>query len=341
MISSETTSQCLFRMALAVIYLAAFCYNSASYATGGRGGPNAAWVGKNFHGQKCQGFHGTVGTYDYLKRNEFLGLLANMHEHHFSPGVENLTQGLSSSPMGDIDFILRTVPNHHRAMASAIKFRNRNPVWPPSTKGMPAECYLQRAIKFSPNDVTMHYQYAMLQQNFKQHAGAAKSYQEVERLSPGDPIVQYNLALALVEIKQYKQARKIAENLYAQKFPLPGLKRKLIAAGYWKPEPKKKAKPTQAQIEAYARAMEKRAVKESANGTPGSDPAPLKTGETAAKTDEEDISSSSPTVVEDNTVTTSGRIEPIDPQPEPVALDEELTDSTISQQGVNPSIAQQ
>lgn len=224
----------------------------AAYAQAGyRKGPAAPWVGKTAEGQKCTGGQPTAGPWDYLQRRKWAGPLASIEEHHFNRNVELLIRGISTEPMGDIDFTLRAFPNHHRALTSAVNFRVRNKRWPQTSKGRQAECYLQRAIAFSPKDPTLHPLLAHVLHRLNKPTQALVSYRKAIADHPRDVMLKYNMGLALTDIKQYKQASRIATEIYAADFPLPALKRRLVAAGEWKEPPakaeKEGSKPGQAE----------------------------------------------------------------------------------------------
>ncbi|NND68829.1 MAG: hypothetical protein HKN19_14665 [Halioglobus sp.] len=193
----------------------------------------APWVGKTAEGKPCKGGQPTSGPFDYLRRRQLVGQLEVVEEHHFNRNVENLIKGITTEPMGDIDFTLRSFPNHHRALNSAVKFRLRHKRFPPKSKGLRAECYLQRAINFSPNDPIP---YGLLGYTFHKlgkPSRAVEPYKTALKMSPGDMMLKYNLALALTELERYHAARAHAEEVYDAGFPLPALKRRLLEAGHW------------------------------------------------------------------------------------------------------------
>jgi tetratricopeptide (TPR) repeat protein len=194
----------------------------------------APWVGKRLDGKPCKGGSPDGGKiYDYLYRQNFAPTLSLVEENHFTRGVENLSKGKSSTPMGDIDFVLRIFPNHHRALRSAVEFSLKHKRYPASEHGLPAECYLSRAMKFSPSDPvppSLLGYYMHRKGKLKQ---ALKANEVAMRLSPSDVMTRYNTGLLLVELKRYDEARAIAEPLYDAGLDLPGLKNKLIRAGAW------------------------------------------------------------------------------------------------------------
>ena len=67
--------------------------------------------------------NGEVGPYDYENPNDQIQLIPFVEANHFNPDVENLVRGQSSAYiMGDLDFVLRAVPNHHRALMSLMRY---------------------------------------------------------------------------------------------------------------------------------------------------------------------------------------------------------------------------
>jgi tetratricopeptide (TPR) repeat protein len=228
---------------LALIGLGSF--SSGSHAWEGH--QRAPWVGTMLNGTKCDGGQVPFGPYDYLQRNTLKAQLEVVEESHFNEDVESLTKGMSASAMGDIHYTLQTWPNHHRALNSAFRYRlQHREQWGSgdnTAQNYPAECYLQRAIKFSPNDPIPYMLHGMLMHQMKQYEAALKSYRQAIRLRPDDLVTEYNMGLTLVELKKFGEAQKVADKVYAADFPLPGLQRKLAEAK----KQRAKARATQAQ----------------------------------------------------------------------------------------------
>ena len=109
--------------------------------------------------------------------------------------------------MGDIHYTLSAWPNHHRALKSAVDFRLQHPKWPEKSRGLPAECYLQRAINYSPNDGTPYLLFGILLHKMKQYEAALQAYENADRLIPNDMMIKYNMALTMVKLKKYKEAQ--------------------------------------------------------------------------------------------------------------------------------------
>lgn len=256
-VSGKTSRRLLpgasYRRSAVAIALALTTFFSASTAQA------APWVGEDFRGKECEGFQGTAGTHNYLHRGNprIASMLALTEEHHFNEDVETLRKGITTEPMGDVDFVLRSFPNHHRALYTAMQYRLKHRKWPKKAKWQTAECYYQRAINFAPRDLTIHSQYAILQYKFKKYKGALETYQAADKLNPDDPLLMYNMALTMVKLKKYKDAKKVAERVYATGFPLPGLRNKLITAGHWKDETSAETLEDKAQkLEAERKAAE-------------------------------------------------------------------------------------
>jgi tetratricopeptide (TPR) repeat protein len=199
---------------------------------GGQGTAN--WVGYSMKGTPCTGKDPhNFGPYDYTKTDH--SQFSVVHKAHFSSDVEYLRGGKAGiNASGGIDYTLTVIPNHHRALNSAIKLQLRNKAGDMSdSPRSPAECYLQRAIAYSPDDATAYMLYGMLMHRYERYEESLKLYQRALELSPGSANLDYNYALLLTDMERYGEARKIADKLYSAGFPLPGLKNRLSAAGEW------------------------------------------------------------------------------------------------------------
>lgn len=196
----------------------------------------APWVGENFSGAPCRGKPSGFGPYDYLQRNQLAKKLRLVEGAHFDSRVEALTggaKGKGSNPLPDLDYTLRAFPNHHRALNTAIRhdLTKAEPTY--NTSFSPAECYLQRAVNFSPKDATAHMLYAILLHRTNNYTSALEEYETAKKLEPHNTQIIYNMSLLLVDLKRYEEARSNAVDIYARGFPLQGLKNQLKDAGYW------------------------------------------------------------------------------------------------------------
>jgi len=213
------------KLASGVLLLCFFCTALASDSS-------APWLGESLHGAACQGpSAGNFGPYDYLVHKDKLPLV---ERRHFTLQVEQLVRGeTTQNAMGDVRYTLVRFPNHHRALYSAVRFSLSS-----SDEAMrrryPAECFLQRAIHFSPRDPVPLMLYGLYLHRLGKLDQSLQKYQLAEELAPNDTNLLYNLGLVHFDRKNYDVSHRYAVKAYSQGIALPGLKRKLEQAGYWK-----------------------------------------------------------------------------------------------------------
>jgi len=191
------------------------------------------FVGVDFQGLACEGFSGGYGPFDYLLRSRYSKELKLVEDYHFTREVESLNKGSTNMrPYPDIEYTLRAWPNHHRALNAMARLEERkrakrrgNPI--------PAECWFQRAINFSPKDATSKMLFGNYLSRFGRDNDAEEMYRAALVISPADLEIRYNLALLLVRQGRFEEAREQAKVAYRGGYPLPGLRRKLEEAGYW------------------------------------------------------------------------------------------------------------
>jgi tetratricopeptide (TPR) repeat protein len=190
-------------------------------------------VGNTFWGVPCSNLgRGTeYGPYDYTQRASYMGNLKLVEEYHFGPQVERLLAGQNNvDPIGDIDYTLRAWPNHHRALNSVIRLRLRsgsNAVYYQKSGYGPAECYLQRAVNYSPKDAMVRMLFGILFHRMERYEEAMSQYQIAEKLQPKDLQIKYNLGLLMIDMEKLEEAAAYAAEVYQADFPLLGLQRKL------------------------------------------------------------------------------------------------------------------
>jgi tetratricopeptide (TPR) repeat protein len=155
--------------------------------------------------------------------------------HHFDAGVERLIRGKTGHwPGGDIDFLVRFSPNHHRGLAALVRLSLRDKTPKPSGVHIPVECYLLRAVEFTPSDAEVHKIYGTYLARLGRDPEALARFEHAEKLSPDDPVIAYNIGLLLTEKRDFERARAYAEKAYAGGVELPGLRDKLARQGQWR-----------------------------------------------------------------------------------------------------------
>ena len=154
---------------------------------------------------------------------------------HFSSSVQRL-KGRTSSLMGDLDYTLRAIPNHPRALLAVSKLERRVgrlPQEPNNTWLRTADCYFDRALRLTPQNPIVHMIYGIHLHAINDLKKALKHYKIAERLNPESAELAYNMGLLYVDLKQYENAKKYAKQAYARDYPLAGLKNMLAEVGQW------------------------------------------------------------------------------------------------------------
>ena len=176
---------------------------------------------------------GQVGPFDYRSIPADSKYL--VETAHFPAKVENLQAGNSSSIGGDIDYTLRAIPNHPRALLSMTRLVVRTRTERPPGMRFQAECYFERASRLAPDDPMPHVIYANYLKGHQRMADVKLQLAEAERLR-GDPSsfdFDYNLGLLYTDVGDFDRASVAAKRAYALGAPLPGLMKRLKVAGKW------------------------------------------------------------------------------------------------------------
>ena len=183
--------------------------------------------------ESCRDHYDFANAMDFLDP-KFQQQIRGIERNHLNPDVENLVRGQSTAaPGGDLRFILNYVPNHPRAMAALMRLASRDRTDMPEESGpYTVRCWLHRATVFSPNDGTVFLMYGVyLARNGNPRDGLSQ-LTKAATLMPDNAEVEYNLGLVNLELKAYETARSHGKRAYELGYPLPGLRRRLAAAGY-------------------------------------------------------------------------------------------------------------
>jgi tetratricopeptide (TPR) repeat protein len=159
-----------------------------------------------------------------------------VERHHFSREVEMLTHGLTAeSPVGDLAYVLRQIPNHYRARMSMSTFQLKNGYQQDYEFSFiyTADCYFRRALNFTSEDPVLHLIYGIHLHRAGMLEQALTEYEIAEKLGPPNAELQYNLGLLNVDLKRYDAAREHAKKAYELGYPLHGLKARLDRLGEW------------------------------------------------------------------------------------------------------------
>lgn len=203
----------------------------------------AAFVGCGVvHAQVCGSPFdaGGYGPFDYRTDKSKLKLV---EDFHFTPEVETLRQGKSGLIGGDLNYTLTVFPNHHRALMSLVNLVFKEKKVKPDGAHFTIDCYFERAEKFKPDDPMVKVIHGIYLIRAKKSKDAVPILEQAAQIAGDDPNVNYNLALALIDVGRPDDALKYAQIAYAGGFPLPGLRNKLKALGKWS-EPGTEAVPS-------------------------------------------------------------------------------------------------
>lgn len=203
---------------------------------------SAPWVGVDLKGRVCEGSdtNGWFGPYDYTNTEDKAKHLHIVEKFHFTPEVENHIKGMSGYLGSDLNYTLMAWPNHTRALLSIIrleeklknhiiKFEN-----PENLLKTPVECYLQRAINFSPEDAASLSLFGFFLKNQNRLTESKKYYERALQIEPDNSKIAYSYGLLLLEMKDYDSALEYAKRAYQNKSAPSGLRNKLKSLGRWR-----------------------------------------------------------------------------------------------------------
>ena len=180
----------------------------------------------------CGTLRNAYGPYDY--RTASPRQIQLVEDYHFTPAVEELKHGKSGLTVGgDLDYTLRAIPNHHRALVAMMNLGFKVRKDPPPGAQWPVVCYFDRAVRFSPDDGAVHTIFGIYMFRRNKITDAIAQFEMAEKLGDGSGNMHYNAGLAYFELGDYEKAVVHAKKASEVGFPLPGLRDKLQKAGKW------------------------------------------------------------------------------------------------------------
>ena len=182
----------------------------------------------------CGDLRNGYGPWDYTNLRHFEERLPIVEVAHFNSDVESLKRSMTpgGDVIGDLDYVLRTFPNHHRALYSMLKYRVKNPKRT-RERFYSADCYFKRAIAFKYNDGIVWMLYGIYNHKLKKYNDALDNYKMSEKLLTRPQELYYNMGLLYYDIKNYEESVKYAKKAYALGYQLQALKDKLSSIGKW------------------------------------------------------------------------------------------------------------
>lgn len=208
-------------------------------------GAGANWGGETLDGAPCEPpdarVGGSYGPWDYtdarirtVQGGAGDSPLRLVEGAHFCKEVQLLVSGCKGRAyaVNELIYTLRAIPNHHRALMTAIEYsllapqKQRVPLRPPP------ECWLNRAVAFSPRDANARMIYGIYLHRKGRLDEAKRMYESAIELAPRLAEAHYNLGIVLADQSDFEAAREQARAAYDLGHPLPGLRRRLEEAGY-------------------------------------------------------------------------------------------------------------
>ncbi len=185
--------------------------------------------------------NGLIGPWDYHDPQNHIpngeapkGRAKLVENAHFSPNIEALKPRDKYLLTQDIVYTLRAFPNHPRALLSLAKLEEYFHGKLPGHRGSPritTDCFFERAFAFRPEDGRVWAIYALVLHRKKRFQEAITAYENAEAYGQKSVQMDYNIGLLLLDMGKYDEALERARKAYAGGFALPGLKKRLEAAG--------------------------------------------------------------------------------------------------------------
>jgi tetratricopeptide (TPR) repeat protein len=164
-------------------------------------------------------------------------LLDRVEKYHLGPGIQNVRAHQYQYAYGELDFILRYIPNHPQALMlmSEVCVKWKQPA------RCNADAYLEKALQVNPGAADTYTIQGIYLQNTGRIEQAIESYKKALERNPSSVNAHYNLGLAYAGKKDFVKANEHAQQAYDLGMTLPGLRNALTKAGAWKPLPPKPA----------------------------------------------------------------------------------------------------
>lgn len=175
-------------------------------------------------------FNNTYGPYDYRKDKDKLPIVENAH---FTPRVEALLRGESGQIGSELDYVLITFPNHHRALIAMVKWGERLKTSKPPGARYDIDCYFDRALRFAADDVVPRMLYARYLHAVKRTDEAVALLERTATIAGDNGFSHYNIGLFYMEMGQPDRALMQAHRAATLGFERPELRQQLERAGKW------------------------------------------------------------------------------------------------------------
>lgn len=187
---------------------------------------------------------GQYGPYDYRTDHKWLPIVLGAH---FTPEVEALIRGKTSAhPGADIDYTLRAIPNHHRALMAMMRLGEKEKTPQPRGSRYSVECWFSRALQFRANDAIVRMIYSTFLHRQGRLPEANTQLDRATDDAADNAFTHYNIGLHYFDLGNYDKALIQAHQAMALGFPHTALREQLVRVGKWQAPEKQPAPPDQA-----------------------------------------------------------------------------------------------
>ena len=135
---------------------------------------------------------------------------------------------------GDMDYTLRAFPNNHRALIALMRLGEMQKSDKPVGLKWVIECYMERAIRFAPDDPIVRIIYSTFLSKKSRLPEAVEQLDQATKLAENNGFTHYNIGLTFFDLKRYDKALVSAHRAMAAGFERNELAEKLKAAGQWR-----------------------------------------------------------------------------------------------------------
>jgi hypothetical protein len=160
-------------------------------------------------------------------------LLGMVERAHFPASVETLVKTKKGTFGGDLDYTLFAYPNHPRALLTLIRLGEREKKDPPVGASYTIDCFFRRALMFFPDDAVVRVIYATYLAKQQRREDAIAQLETAAVATKDNPLMQYNVGLVYMDLKEFDRALRMAHRVIALDAPPGALKQQLEAAGRW------------------------------------------------------------------------------------------------------------
>ena len=196
-------------------------------------------------------FSNHFGPYDYRSADQATKNL--VERAHFTRGVETMTQPATTTlgtMAGDVGYVLRVFPNHHRALITMMRLGERHKTDLPPSAGFTVDCYFERAIRFRPDDTVARLLYAQYLAKHKHNELVKYHIVMAQKFAGDNSMSHYNVGLVAYEVGEFEIALVQAHRAMALGERRPELEQQLRKAGRWSEASKtENASPASASAE--------------------------------------------------------------------------------------------